>query len=300
MNHGLRRLGAGGHPSARRTVIVDAHQHFWNLEREAMLWMTDEHAVIRRTFAPLDLEPLLARAGVSRTVLVQAACSDADTDSMFEHAARHDWIGGVIAWVDLRSPERARERLDELSQPTQAARRPAPHPRRAGPALDPPGRRAREPRAAGGARPDPRAAVRLSPAPRRRPRAGVPLAGADDRDRPSRQAPDRDSPRCSRGPSCCAPRPPTTTSPPRSRASTPPWPPATGTRTTSRAGLGGTGGVRPRTARVRQRLARLAAQRRLRARLARDCARDRATSPPLHAERLLAGTAAGCTACTPA
>jgi L-fuconolactonase len=58
---------------------------------------------------------LLARAGVSRTVLVQAACSDADTDSMFERAARHDWIGGVIAWVDLRSPERARERLDELS-----------------------------------------------------------------------------------------------------------------------------------------------------------------------------------------
>ena len=115
MNHRPRRLGAGGHPSARRTVIVDAHQHFWNLEREAMLWMTDEQAVIRRTFEPLDLEPLLARAGVSRTVLVQAACSDADTDSMFEHAACHDWIAGVIAWVDLRSPERARERLDELS-----------------------------------------------------------------------------------------------------------------------------------------------------------------------------------------
>jgi L-fuconolactonase len=52
---------------------------------------------------------------VSRTVLVQAACSDADSDSMFEHAARHEWIGGVIAWVDLRSPVRALERLDELA-----------------------------------------------------------------------------------------------------------------------------------------------------------------------------------------
>jgi L-fuconolactonase len=97
-------------------VIVDAHQHFWNLEREVMPWMTADHAVIRRTFEPLDLEPLLAQAGVSRTVLVQAACSDADTDSMFAQAARHVWIGAVIAWVDLRLPERAAQRLDELAR----------------------------------------------------------------------------------------------------------------------------------------------------------------------------------------
>jgi L-fuconolactonase len=97
-------------------VIVDAHHHLWNLEREAMPWMTADHAAIRRTFEPAELEPLLVRAGVSRTVLVQAACSDADTDSMFEHAARHDWIGGVVAWIDLCSPERARRRLDALSE----------------------------------------------------------------------------------------------------------------------------------------------------------------------------------------
>jgi L-fuconolactonase len=96
-------------------VIVDAPHHFWNLEREAMPWMTAEHGVIRRTFEPADLEPLLRRAGVSRTVLVQAACSDSDSDSLFEHAARHTWIGGVVAWVDLRSPARALERLDELA-----------------------------------------------------------------------------------------------------------------------------------------------------------------------------------------
>jgi L-fuconolactonase len=97
-------------------VIVDAHQHFWNLEREALPWMTDDHAVIRRTFEPVDLEPLLARAGVSRTVLVQAACTDSESDYLFELASRHPWVGGVVAWVDLRSPGRARERLDELSE----------------------------------------------------------------------------------------------------------------------------------------------------------------------------------------
>ena len=88
-------------------MIVDAHHHFWNLEREAQPWMTDEHAVIRRTFEPVDLEPLLEQAGVDATVLVQSACSDLDTDSMFEQASEHAWIGGVIAWLDLRSPDRA-------------------------------------------------------------------------------------------------------------------------------------------------------------------------------------------------
>jgi L-fuconolactonase len=95
-------------------VIVDAHHHFWNPGREALPWMTAEHAAIDRAFEPADLAPLLARAGVSRTVLVQAACTDSDTDFMFEHASQNEWIGGVIAWIDLRSPERAHRRLAEL------------------------------------------------------------------------------------------------------------------------------------------------------------------------------------------
>jgi L-fucono-1,5-lactonase len=97
-------------------MIVDAHQHFWNLGREALPWMRDEHATIRRTFEPSDLEPLLARTGVSTTVLVQAANTDSDTDAMFEHASRNGWIGGVIAWVELCSVERTEQRLDELSR----------------------------------------------------------------------------------------------------------------------------------------------------------------------------------------
>lgn len=96
-------------------MIIDAHHHLWNLERESLPWMTDDHAAIRATFEPGDLEPLLEPAGVAATVLVQAACSDSDTDFMFVHASAHAWIGGVVAWVDLRSPQRARERLDELA-----------------------------------------------------------------------------------------------------------------------------------------------------------------------------------------
>jgi L-fuconolactonase len=96
-------------------MIVDAHHHLWDLEREALPWMSDAHARIRRTFEPQELEPLLVRAGVTTTVLVQAANTDSDTDAMLQQAADHAWIGAVIGWIDLGSPERTAQRLGELS-----------------------------------------------------------------------------------------------------------------------------------------------------------------------------------------
>jgi L-fuconolactonase len=95
-------------------VIVDAHHHLWNLEREALPWMKDAHAGIRRTFEPDELEPLLVRCGVTTTVLVQAANTDSDTDAMLQQAARHAWIGAVVGWIDLSAPERTAQRLGEL------------------------------------------------------------------------------------------------------------------------------------------------------------------------------------------
>ena len=53
-----------------------------------MPWMTPEHAVIARDFDPSDLRPLLDACGIDRTILVQSACTDRDTDAMFAHAAR--------------------------------------------------------------------------------------------------------------------------------------------------------------------------------------------------------------------
>ena len=94
---------------------VDAHQHFWNPAREPMPWIGPEHAAIDRAFGPDDLRPLLDACGIGATVLVQAACSDEDTDSMFEHARGNGWIGAVTAWVALDSPRLASARLDELA-----------------------------------------------------------------------------------------------------------------------------------------------------------------------------------------
>ena len=97
-------------------MIVDSHQHFWNLKREPMPWMGPAHAAIARTFEPADLRPLLDECRIDSTILVQATCTDADTDAMFEQADANAWIGAVTAWVDLTSSHRARARLDRLAQ----------------------------------------------------------------------------------------------------------------------------------------------------------------------------------------
>jgi L-fuconolactonase len=94
---------------------VDAHQHFWDPSRVPLPWLKDEHAAIARAFEPAELAPQLAEAVVEETVVVQAANLDADTDAMLAWAARHDWIAAVVGWVPLLEPQRADERLDELS-----------------------------------------------------------------------------------------------------------------------------------------------------------------------------------------
>jgi len=87
--------------------VIDAHQHFWNLEKVSYPWLTANLAPIYRTFEPPDLEPLLRTAGVDRTVLVQAADSYEDTDAMLARADVHPWIAAVVGWVPLNRPDEA-------------------------------------------------------------------------------------------------------------------------------------------------------------------------------------------------
>ncbi|MEO5736717.1 MAG: amidohydrolase family protein [Variovorax sp.] len=83
---------------------IDAHQHFWQLARGDYAWLRADVPVLAplvRDFLPEHLAPTLQAHGVERTVLVQAAESEAETDFMLELATAHEAIGAVVGWVDL-------------------------------------------------------------------------------------------------------------------------------------------------------------------------------------------------------
>ncbi len=93
-------------------MIIDAHQHVWNLDRVDYPWLTPDLGPIYRTFEEPDLESELGEAGVTGTVLVQAMDSYADTDFMLEVADRWPRVLGVVGWVPLTRPGEAASALD--------------------------------------------------------------------------------------------------------------------------------------------------------------------------------------------
>jgi L-fuconolactonase len=90
-------------------LVVDAHHHFWDPTRASYPWMTEALAPIRRPFGPDDLRPLLAANGVDRTILVQTRSSLDETREFLATAAQHDFIAGVVGWVDLTAPDVAEQ-----------------------------------------------------------------------------------------------------------------------------------------------------------------------------------------------
>jgi L-fuconolactonase len=86
-------------------MLVDAHQHFWRLADRNGAWPPPELTPIYRDFLPADLAPLLARHGVAKTVLVQSMPNEDDTRFMLDLARSNPFIGGVVGWVDMKSPD---------------------------------------------------------------------------------------------------------------------------------------------------------------------------------------------------
>ncbi len=95
-------------------AIIDAHQHIWDLRRARYDWLTPTMHPINRTFHFDEVVPEQRQAGVTASVLVQAADSAADTAVMLEAAARHSRVVGVVGYVPLDRPEEAAEQLVEL------------------------------------------------------------------------------------------------------------------------------------------------------------------------------------------
>lgn len=86
---------------SKTTARIDSHHHLWAVNDTDYVWMTDEHAVIRRDFLPADAEPLFEAAGIDGSVVVQARQMVKETEWLLGLAEEKDWMRGVVGWVPL-------------------------------------------------------------------------------------------------------------------------------------------------------------------------------------------------------
>lgn len=95
---------------------IDTHQHFFDYCQYAQHydWMSTEHSILKRDFFSNDLLPELKKAGIDATIAVQARQNLQETQWLLDLAVNHQWIVGIVGWVDLRSRQ-VNEQLKQFS-----------------------------------------------------------------------------------------------------------------------------------------------------------------------------------------
>jgi L-fuconolactonase len=85
--------------------MIDAHQHFWRIDRGDYGWLTPALGALYRDFGPADLAPILVRRAIDATILVQAAPTVRETMWLLDLAAKTPFVAGVVGWVAFDAPD---------------------------------------------------------------------------------------------------------------------------------------------------------------------------------------------------
>ncbi|MFA9557735.1 amidohydrolase [Evansella sp. AB-rgal1] len=83
---------------------IDAHQHYWKIDRNDYGWITPEVPVLYRDFLPEHLLPQLQKHNIEKTILVQAAPTIEESEFLLHLSEEDDTIAGVVGWLDLEDP----------------------------------------------------------------------------------------------------------------------------------------------------------------------------------------------------
>lgn len=92
--------------------MIDTHQHLWKPSERRYEWLDAAGLPLNADFGPEDVAAEVAAAGITTTVLVQAADSYEDTFYMLSVAARVPVVRGVVAWAPLDRAAEAEAALD--------------------------------------------------------------------------------------------------------------------------------------------------------------------------------------------
>ena len=103
---------------------IDAHQHFWRLERNDYGWLTPELTTLYKDFKPDDLLPLLNNHHIDGTILVQAAPTEAETQFLLRLSEQYECIKGVVGWVNFDHSDAPKHIAELAKQPKLVGIRP--------------------------------------------------------------------------------------------------------------------------------------------------------------------------------
>ena len=92
--------------------MIDTHQHLWMMSERAYDWISPEFGPLYDDFGPDRVATEIVEAGVTGTVLVQAADTYEDTFYMLSVAETMPTVLGVVAWAPLDRHDEARAALD--------------------------------------------------------------------------------------------------------------------------------------------------------------------------------------------
>lgn len=84
---------------------IDAHQHYWKIDRDDYGWITPKLPILYRDYLPEHLLPHLKAHQLDGTIVVQAAPTLAETDYILSLADSSETILGVVGWLDLNDKD---------------------------------------------------------------------------------------------------------------------------------------------------------------------------------------------------
>ena len=90
---------------------IDTHHHFWQTARQEQPWRSAAHTGLATDFEPADLVPLLDRAGIDATVLVESVDTPEENDRLAAYAAAFPRVAGVVGWLPVADAAAARIEL---------------------------------------------------------------------------------------------------------------------------------------------------------------------------------------------
>tara|TARA_B110000908_G_C10220273_1_gene434969 strand:- start:849 stop:1691 length:843 start_codon:yes stop_codon:yes gene_type:complete len=89
--------------------IIDAHHHFWDPSRGDYSWMPQDNKILNRKYDLEDLAKDSRSIDLYKTVLVQAAATNAETEYMLNIAENSDLVSGVVGWVNFEDPNQLKQ-----------------------------------------------------------------------------------------------------------------------------------------------------------------------------------------------